>query len=812
MTARADSEAKPTVRTEGLSSSDAADRLARFGPNELKKEQPRSKWHILFAQYTSPVILMLLAASGISAMAGEVADAIAISAILAINGLVGFFQEYRAERAMSALRSLTAPRARVVRDGEAQVIPAAHIVQGDQLLLEPGDVVAADAQILQADLLQANEATLTGESLPVEKSSVPADAGAALADRRNSVFMGTSITNGSGTARVTATGSATELGKIAHLLATAEGSVTPLQKRLEGVSRTLMLLSIAIVALVALIGLKHGLAWQEVLISAVSLAVAAVPEGLPAVVTIALALGVQRMAAQKVLVRRLHAIETIGCATVVCTDKTGTLTTGVMRVRETWGDEGAVLFAAAACCDAQLGNDGRDGVGDPTELALLSAARDRGIVRDAIERDNPKVGAIPFDPVRKRMAIRRANGMIYVKGALESVLLCSEVVPHGITETAVAMAQRGLRVLAIAQGTGVTEDRLTVLGLVGIADPPRMEAIEAVTAARAAGVRTVMITGDHPVTAAAIARELGIIGPGETAEGRVHARATPEEKLRIVRSWKAQGAVVAMTGDGVNDAPALREAHIGIAMGMTGTEVTREAADMILTDDNFASIIRALHEGRGIFDNIRKSITYLLAGNTAELAVMLIAALLGVPVPLLPLHILWINLATDGFPALALVTERTSSEVASRPPRDPSEPLLRRQEWMGVVAIGLVQAVTTLSVFVWALEARDLNEARNLAFTSLVFGELFRAFGARSTTKVLWEVGLFTNPGLLFIVIVSAMAQVAIHHVPVLQSMLQLAPLSLSDCVGVFIIGLVPLFAIEAWKLVTRRVRASRPS
>lgn len=789
----------------GLTRAEAATRLAQYGPNEIKKEQPRSLWRMLLAQYLSPVIALLIVASVISASLGEFADAIAISCILIINGLVGFFQEYRAERAMSALRSLTAPRARVLRDQEPQLIAATQVVPGDILLIEAGDIVAADASLIEAYALQANESALTGESLPAEKSNQADAPEAPLAERQNHLFMGTAITSGSGVAKVNATGTATELGKIAHLLASAEQNVTPLQVRLARVSSTLIWLCLAIVVTVAAIGLYRGLMWQEVVISAVSLAVAAIPEGLPAVITIALALGVQRMAAQRVLVRRLHAIETLGCATVVCTDKTGTLTTGNMTVRSLWGaDEHALLFAAAACCDAQLDQNGQAGVGDPTELALLLAAQEHGIRREEIERDFPKTDSLPFDSVRKRMAVRRANHVLYVKGAVESILSCSTTVPPGISDAANQMAQRGLRVLAIATGKNQTETELTILGLIGMADPPRPEAISAVAAARRAGVHIVMITGDHAITAQAIATELGIIADGEDAHERVHARATPEDKLRIVRDWKSRGAIVAMTGDGVNDAPALREAHIGIAMGVAGTEVTREAADMILTDDNFASIVDALREGRGIFNNIRKTITYLLAGNFAELLVMLIASLFMLPLPLLPLHILWINLVTDGLPALALVTDPSDPDVMKQAPRETSEPLLGKREWIGVIAIGLLQALVALAVFVWALQARGLEEARNLAFTTLAFGELFRAFGARSNDKTIWEIGFANNMRLLIVVLLSTIAQIYIHHVPALQELLQIGTLSSQDCVLLLFVGLIPLCVIELWKMLRR--------
>lgn len=792
----------PSAADGGLSTAEAARRLAAAGANALKREASRPAWRRLVAQYLSPLISLLAAASVVSAALGGVVDAIAIAAILLINGLVGFFQEYRAERAVLALRSLTAPRARVLRDGRASVIPAAQVVPGDILLLEAGDVIAADARLREVNALQTGEAALTGESTPVEKALTRTEPGAALAERHDCVFMGTSVTYGTGVAEVFATGASTELGKIAHLLSTAEDTATPLQRRLARVSHILIYLCLGVVALVALAGLLRGQPGLEVLITAVSLAVAAVPEGLPAIVTIALAVGVQRMVAQRVLVRRLHAVETLGCATVVCTDKTGTLTTGVMTVRELWGgDEHALLFAAAACCDAELGNDGSTGVGDPTEIALLAAAYARGISRNDIEQQYPRTRIIPFDSVRKRMAIGRADGVLYVKGAVEMLLALSRTAATGANEAAVAMASRGLRVLAIATGSGVTEENLTLLGLVGMADPPRQEAIAAVAAARRAGVSTVMITGDHPVTAGAIAVELGIVMAGESPDGLVHARATPEDKLRIVRDWKARGAVVAMTGDGVNDAPALREAHIGIAMGITGTEVTREASDMILTDDNFASIISALREGRGIFDNIRKTIVYLLAGNVAELAVMLIAALAGLPLPLLPLHILWINLATDGLPALALVTDPTDDDVMQRAPRRPDEPMLGHPEWFSILAIGLLEAAVVLAVFLWALETRGLEEARNLAFTTLVFSELFRAFGARSAKRMLWEIGLFTNKRLLAVIVISALLQIGIHHVGALQQLLHIGPLSLLDCVMTLLIGLVPLVCIEMWKL-----------
>ncbi len=789
----------------GLSTTEAQRRLAEFGPNEIRREQTTTPLKLLARQFASPVIWLLLGASVVSAALGELLDAIAIGAIVIVNAAIGFFQEHRAERAVMALRSMTAPRARVMRDGRSDMVSANTIVPGDLLVLEAGDVAAADARLHRAHALTTNEAPLTGESTPVEKQTVPTVPDTPLAERHDFVFMGTSIATGTGLAEVVATGMQTELGRIAHLLATAEESVSPLQRRLARVSQTLLYICGGIVAVVAVAGLLRGWPAMQVFLTAVSLAVAAVPEGLPAVVTIALAVGVQRMAARHVLVRRLPAVETLGCATVICTDKTGTLTTGVMRVRELWGrDHTRLLEAGAACCDAEIGRDGSGGVGDPTELAILLAAAERGTHRDEIERANPRVAEVPFDSVKKWMSIERADGRVYIKGAVESVLPLCVAGVDGASEANAQMAERGLRILAVGVAPAGPEVSATLLGLIGIADPPRTEAIEAVAAARAAGISTVMITGDHPVTARAIARELGILSSVDSVEELVHARATPEDKIRIVRAWKGRGAVVAMTGDGVNDAPALREAHIGIAMGLTGTEVTRETSDMVLADDNFASIVAAIREGRGIFDNIRKTLVYLLSGNTAELTVMLVAALGGLPLPLLPLHLLWINVVTDGLPALALVVDPPEDDVLQRPPRHPDEPMLGRAQWRFIITTGLLQAAATLGVFVWALKARDLSEARNLAFSTLVFGELFRAFAARSTTRVFWETGVFTNVRLLGVVLFSVLMQLGIHYIPAAQEVFKVGPLSAADCALTLLVALGPVTVIEVSKLVRR--------
>jgi Ca2+-transporting ATPase len=790
---------------EGLTSAEASARLDATGPNVVTREEASSALSVLLHQFASPLVWLLFVAAVVSARFGDLADGIAIGAIVALNTLVGFLQEYRAERAVAALRGLSAPRARVLRDGHAVEIPAAEVVPGDALLLEGGDVVAADARVVEAHSLLAKEAMLTGESVPVEKTTVPAPKEAPLAERRDSVFMGTAIVRGSGRAVVAATGMQTELGKIAHLLANTEDEETPLQARLSRVTRALVIACLGIVVLVAALGLMRGLSWMEVFRSSVSLAVAAVPEGLPAIVTIALALGVQRMVARNVLVRRLPAVETLGCASVICTDKTGTLTTGVMAVRELWGpDEQALLLAAASCCDADLGAGEGGGTGDPTEVAILRRAAEHGILRARIEESNPRVRVFPFDSERKRMSIFRKDAVLYVKGAFEMIApLCTRVDPHASTVSQ-SMAERGLRVLAVATGSSEQEENLELLGLIAIADPPRPEAVEAVAAAWRASIRTVMITGDHPATAKAIAGELGMLRSNIAPEEMVHARATPADKLEIVRKWKDRGHVVAMTGDGVNDAPALREAHIGIAMGRTGTEVTREAADMILTDDNFASIVAAVREGRGIFDNIQKTVVYLLAGNASELSVMLGAALIGLPLPLLPLHLLWINLVTDGLPALALVRDPVEPNVMQKPPRKADEPMLARSEWLLVAATGLLEAAVTLGVFVWALGARDVLAARSLAFSVLVFAELFRAFTARSRDRLFLEVGAFTNVPLLAVVGVSMLLQLGLTQVAWARELFQLGALSAADIGLALGVGLIPVSVLELAKLVRR--------
>lgn len=784
---------------QGLSDEQAIQLQKDFGPNQIVQEKKRPAWLLFLAQFQSPLVIILLFAVAVSLFLGEQIEALAISAILVINGIIGFLQEFRAENAIAALHQMTAPRATVRRSGQQKTISAVDVVPGDLLWIEPGDVVAADGELLEAARLRTNEALLTGESLPVSKSLT-------LESRR--VFMGTSVLDGSGLVRVSSIGMKTELGRIAHLLTEAQESQSPLQKQLGLLGRQLLVICLALVSLVAIVGLLRGNSWIETLLFSVSLAVAAVPEGLPTIVTVALALGVQRMSAKRALIRRLPSVETLGSVSVICTDKTGTLTTGRMRVRDVWGPSSEkVLRVAASCCEAELVEGRDEGVGDPTEIAILLAAREKGFERRQIEIQNPRKSAEPFDSDRKRMSIFREDGVNYLKGAIESLVeICRKDDPMAAEalEEASRMGERGLRVLGVAVGPSAAEKDVQIVGLLGMADPPREEAKAAIHEAREAGIVSVMITGDHHRTATSIAREIGLLQPGESAEERVHARATPEDKLQLVRRWKSRGAIVAMTGDGVNDAPALREADVGIAMGITGTEVTRQAADLVLADDNFATIIEAVREGRGTFQNIRKAMTYLLVGNFAEIFLVLGAVLIGFPLPLLAAHLLWINLVTDALPALTLIADPLSPHLMKRPPRSLGEKILGRPEWSRILGVALIEATVILVFYSILLNQGNQEGARGLVFTALVFSQLFRSFGARSTRRTFWEVGVWGNPWLLAVVVATSLLQVSLHLMPWTQVVFELKPLSASDFLMVIGVGLVTSVVIESGKLFRR--------
>ena len=855
----------------GLSSAEAAARLAASGPNVLREPPSPSPLTILGRQFQGLVMWVLVGAVVLSAVLGDWVEAAAIAALLVLNGFVGFLQEWRAESALAALRSLGAPRATVLRDGRASVVPAREIVRGDLMLLEAGDLVAADGRVVESASLETNEALLTGESLPASKRRVPDGTADEEEARAGSVFAGTSVARGQGRAVVTATGMDTELGRIAHLLESAERGRTPLQRRLDQVSRRLILLCAAIVVAIFALGLWRGEPLFDMLLTALSLAVAAIPEGLPTVVTLALAVGVQRMARRQALVRNMAAVETLGTAQIICSDKTGTLTTGELRVRSLWMPGGdadhlrrRLRHAAAAASDAEVRGEPERPVivGDPTEGALLLDAEADAIRRPEIETAEPRVLVVPFDSERKRMSIvRRSNGglVVYVKGAPEAILpLCARAAqdggesPFDESQQRQALAQTrrfaagALRVLAIAErrlpagalpesvDPAAIEADLTFLGLAALADAPRPEAREAVRRCEAAGIRVVMITGDHPVTGAAVARELGILKeaggeePGRILDGRaldalddeglaaaaarvaVYARVTPAHKLRIVRALKRDGFVVAMTGDGVNDAPAIRESSVGIAMGRSGTEVAKQAADIVVTDDNFASIVNAVEEGRRIFDNIQRTLLYLLAGNLGEVLVMLVGVLAGWPVPFLPVHLLWVNFVTDGFPALTLATEAVHPEALRRPPR-PADAEFADAAFLRRAALaGSCIALAALAGFWIGWQGQDAPRGRALAFATLVLSHVTWAFAARSRSRTFFSLGAFSNLRLLIVVGATLLIQGAVQSVPAVARLFSLPAMAWSEWLIAAALGLLPVTIVEVSKLARRASPAAR--
>jgi Ca2+-transporting ATPase len=889
--ARSAEEALAGVRSAatGLTGAEAAKRLEADGPNELKEGQRVSLLQILLAQFKSLLIWVLIAAGVTSALLGERIDAAAILAIVLLNAAIGFFQEYKAERSIAALKKMTAPHAKVLRDGGAASIPASGIVKGDILALEAGELIAADARLLEAASLKCIESALTGESEAVEKKAGALEGGdVPLGDRSNMVFMGTSIAAGTGRAVVVATAMGTELGRIAGLIGEAgTRGGTPLQKKLDSFGRILVWATLGIVALLFGLGLLRGTKPFELFMTAVSLAVAAVPEGLPAVVTVALALGVLRMSRRRALVRRLPAVETLGSTTVICTDKTGTLTVGEMTARTLWvagrsyevtgegygpqgevrvdgikaaGPHAAPLLELAAvllgCNNAHLVQEAGAWkvVGDPTEGALLAAGVKAGGDPQDLEAKLPRRKEFPFDSDRKRSAVIRrmpdGNHRAYVNGAPGALLeRCTSLYTsagvrpltdrdrRSILAQSASMAQRALRVLGSARRdlggswpgdpTAETVERdLVFVGLTGMHDPPRPEGKETVAKCRAAGIRVVMITGDHPSTAMAIARELGIAADDDRslsgaelekisdedlrrdAPGvAVYARVTAEHKLRIIRAWKANGAVVAMTGDGVNDAPAIKGADIGIAMGESGTEVTKQAADMVIADDNFTSIVAAVEEGRGIYDNIRKALQYLLAGNSGEVLLMAASVLAGIPAPLLPIHLLWINLITDGLPALCLATDPIDSDVMKRPPRRQLEKITDRGFLATMLLTGFLTAGVAFAVFLFMLRKGDVGLARTYAFTVLVYAELFRSFGNRSETKPLWRIPFLSNLNLVVVVAVSFGLQVWSHHSEMLGRILRTSLLPFSEGVWLVAAGLIPLAVLEIVKTIRAPAR-----
>ena len=878
----------------GLTSAEAAERLQRYGPNELDQGEQLSPARILLAQLTSPMILLLAGAGVLSAALGDVTEAIVIFVVVVLNAWIGFRQEYRAEKAMAALQAMATPMVHVVRDGAPRELPARELVPGDLVLLEAGSRVPADGRLVEAHALRVEESALTGESVPVDKTTAPAPEDAPLAERTSMAFSGTSVAAGRGALLVTATGMDAELGRVAGLLQGADSGKTPLQQRLEALVRRMAIAAGVIVAVVFALGLLRDEELDTLLLTAVSLAVAAIPESLPAVVTITLALGAQRMLRRNALIRRLYAVETLGSVTTICSDKTGTLTQNQMTVvaldmagdRQDLTDGGAaapvgpetlranptlrLLLAGGALCNDAVQADDGSLLGDPTETALVEVLLRYGLDKRELERVAPRVGELPFDSERKRMTTVHAlpsdpaqvpeplrgifefdrigalgGRVAFTKGSLDGLVArCvavdagGEAVPLDEERRAAALAAgerlaaEGVRVLGVAMRVWEDpaqvpdgeelESGLTLLGLVGMIDPARPEVRDAVATCREAGIRVVMITGDHPLTAAAIARDLGMADEDTrvltgadlaTLDGdalveaarrtTVYARVSPEDKLRIVDALRSDGHVVAMTGDGVNDAPALKQADIGVAMGITGTDVTKDAGDMVLQDDNFATIVGAVREGRVVFDNVRKFIRNILSGNLAEVAVMVLGPLLGTPIPLLPLQILWLNLVTDGLPAMAMAVEPPEPGVMKRPPTPLGESLLGSDRGLRILMRG---AALTLLVGVPAYLLWDSGDAawQTVLFTSIAFAELAGTFAMRSERVSLLRLGPFGNRALVGAVALTIALQVALVLLPFARDVLGLTPLDASHWLLVLGIAFAYLVVVEVDKAVHR--------
>jgi len=856
----------------GLSAEEARKRLEEYGPNELKEKKKKTPLYMFLDQFRDFMILVLIAAALISGTIGEVSDTIAIVVIVVLNALVGFVQEYRAEKALAALKKMVDPTALALRDATPANVPASEIVPGDVVILEAGRVVPADLRLIETAQLKIEEAALTGESVPVEKQvKALHEEALPLGDRKNMAYKGTTVSYGRGMGVVIGTGMSTELGEIAHMLQGEEEVRTPLQKRLLGFGRRISLVVLFICALVFGAGIFRGEPVILMFFTAVSLAVAAIPEALPAVVTVALALGARKMVRQNALIRKLPAVETLGSVTFICSDKTGTLTLNRMTVEEVYvdrelskcrdwrpdmdnspvSDPRSLLFTALALSnDAQKDSSGTP-IGDPTEIALYAAARDKGFEKEVLEKKFARISEIPFDAERKCMTTfhKWSHGFIsFTKGAIDSLvehshtMITSEgmmdIERNEIITINERMASDGLRVLGIAvrKWTEVPGDMsaenietgLTFVGLVGMMDPPREEAMEAVALCKKAGIRPVMITGDHPLTAEVIAKRLGIlehdsraIMSGRTLEVlspeelgkhvediRVYARVAPQQKLKIVKALQDRGQFVAMTGDGVNDAPALKRADIGIAMGITGSDVAKEAAHMVLLDDNFATIVKAVKEGRKIYDNIRKFVRYLLTTNSGELWTLFLAPFAGLPMPLLPIHILWINLMTDGLPALALSMEPPEGDVMQRPPRNPRESIFAHGLWIHAIWVGLLMAGIVLLLQAWTITTGSIHW-QTMVFTVLCLTQLGNVLAIRSERESLFTIGLFSNKPLLGAVVVSFLLQMAVVYMPWLNPVFRTEPLSPGELALALVSSSLVFFAVETEK-AWRRARSAR--
>jgi Ca2+-transporting ATPase len=877
-------------KREGLSQMEAQRRLAQFGPNELTERKKISPWLIFLEQFKNFLIIILLVAVALSAVMGEVADAIVIFAIVLFAAGLSFMQEYRAERAMEALKRMAAPTTSVLRDNEEVEVSARELVPGDMILLRTGDKIPADARLLEAINLKTDEASLTGESIPVEKTVKPLPVEVGVADRNNMVFTGTATVYGRGLAVVTATGMTTEFGKIATLLQEVEKERTPLQVNLDQLGKWIAIGALALCFILAGLGVLRGHGILEMLIWGVSLAVAAVPEALPAVVTISLALGVQRMVQRHALIRKLPAVETLGSTTYICSDKTGTLTQDQMTVRRIYidgvlmdvtgggyepkgefrlggevvepGKEVALrrlLQIGSLCNDTALSSNADiwSIKGDPTEGALVVAAAKAGLWQDELQIQFPRISEIPFSSETKRMTTTHKTNqgkIAYSKGAPEVILgSCNRIFSKGeekaldaedrrpIMVAAQGMAEDALRVLGLAYKqlddaavtSGDLEKDMVFVGLVGMIDPPREEVKEAVKICDQAGIKSVMITGDHKLTAVAIARELGILKDGIASTGadidklsneqfeelvekiEVYARVSPSHKLRVVEALAQKGHVVAMTGDGVNDAPALRKADIGVAMGITGTDVTKEAADMVLTDDNFASIVAAVEEGRGIFNNIKKYLVYLLSCNLGEILLMaiviLFGPLFGLPagtIPLIAIQLLYVNLATDGLPAIALSVDPPDLDIMKQKPRPRRQTIFTVPVMRYLAGAGIWTALVTLAVFLWSVDSgKDILEAQGVCFLTLILIEFFNAFNCRSLEYSLFKIGPFSNRWLIWAILGTIAITIPIFYIPFLKETFRVHALTSLDWVVAVLSASTIFIGAEIYKLIISRTR-----
>ncbi len=841
---------------DGLSNSEAEERLLEHGKNEIVEQKKKPAWKMFLHQFTDFMIIVLMIAAIVAGIIGDITDSYVILLIVILNAVIGFVQEYRAEKAMEALKKMAASNALVMRGKQTVSIPSTNLVPGDVVIIEVGNVIPADLRIIDSAQLKVEEASLTGESNAVEKSTLTlSEKNIPLGDRKNMAYKSTFVTYGRGKGIVVATGMNTELGKIAQMLGGDEVK-TPLQKRLATFGKKLSYIILVICVVFLLIGILRGDNPLTMLLTSISLAVAAIPEALPALIVITLALGAKRLVKQNALIRKLPAVETLGSVTYICSDKTGTLTLNKMTVEEIFvGDEIIaknnikdlkkngklewLLSAMALNNDVSVGENGIY-IGDPTEVASYELAKNNSFIRKELETNSPRVAEIPFDSERKCMTTIHKWGNEYIaftKGAVEVLISkdnsSSSEQKSKIILSSEKMATDGLRILGFAMrkftalpsliSPETIETDLSIIGFCGMMDPPREEAKEAIRICKTAGIKSVMITGDHPITAKTIAKRLGIIDSDndlaitgselalmnehefkEKVEHiRVYARVSPEQKLNIVKALQEKGQFVAMTGDGVNDAPSLKRADIGIAMGITGTDVSKEAAHMILLDDNFTTIVNAVKQGRRIFDNIRKFIKYILTGNSAEIWTIFLAPFIGLPIPLLPIHILWINLITDGLPGLALAAEPPEKGVMNRPPRNPKENIFSGGLGMHILWVGLLMGIVSIGMQAYAINTNN-SHWQTMVFTVLCFSQMGHVLAIRSDSQSLFSLSIFSNKPLIGAVALTFILQLATIYIPALNPIFKTEPLSLNELLIALAVSSIVFFAVELEKVVKK--------